>query len=58
MEVHPYLDEGPQIARCNRCMAVYATPEQVRALSNFTFIAEDESWFARLIALLRSIFAA
>jgi hypothetical protein len=58
MEVHPYLDEGPNIARCNRCMALYATPEQIRALSSFHFIADDPSWFARLIALLRSIFAA
>jgi Zn-finger nucleic acid-binding protein len=56
MEVHPYLDEGPNIARCNRCMAVFATPEQVRALADFHFIQDAPSWFERLVALLRSIF--
>jgi len=56
MEVHPYLGEGPSIARCNRCMAVFATPEQVRALSDFHFIQDPPSWFERLVAILRSIF--
>ncbi len=57
MDVHPYLDEGPNIARCNRCMAVFATPEQVRALSRFSFMQDPPSWYERLLALLRSIFA-
>lgn len=56
MDVHPYLDEGPSIARCNRCMALFATPEQVRALANFHFIQDPPSWFERLLGLLRSIF--
>ena len=57
MDVHPYLDEGPSIARCNRCMALFATPEQIRALSNFGFMQDPPTWFERLVAMLRSIFA-
>lgn len=57
MDVHPYLDEGPHIARCNRCMAVFATPEQILALSAFQFIQDTPPWYTRLVDLLRSMFA-
>jgi Zn-finger nucleic acid-binding protein len=53
MEVYPYFDEGPEIARCTGCMAVFATATQARALSAFTLPPESESWLDRLLGRLR-----
>jgi Zn-finger nucleic acid-binding protein len=53
MDVYPYLGEGPNLARCNRCMAVFATPEQIRALSNFRIIEDAPSWAERALAAVR-----
>jgi hypothetical protein len=57
MDVHPYLNDGPNIARCNRCLAMFATPEQIRALATFDFIEDPLPWQSRLLALLRTILA-
>jgi hypothetical protein len=58
MEVQPYLDDGPHVARCHRCLAVFATPEQVLALARFHTIQDAPPWYARLLATLRSMFTA
>jgi len=53
MDVHPYLDVGPNLARCSGCMSMFATPEQVDALSSFHLIQDDApSWLARLTSFV------
>ena len=51
MEVHPYVDIGPDLARCNQCMAVFATPAQIRALSRFTIHQDRPGFWSRLAGL-------
>jgi hypothetical protein len=55
MQAHPYLDVGPEIARCGACLAVFATAKQVRELSRFRLIRPDPSWIERLAAWLRRL---
>ncbi len=52
MVVQRYLEQGPRIARCDGCMAIFATSEQVRALASFRFTQDGSSWFERLVAQL------
>jgi hypothetical protein len=53
MVLRPYLDDGPTVARCHRCMATFATRAQLRALSTFQVLQDVESWGERAAASLR-----
>jgi Zn-finger nucleic acid-binding protein len=37
-----YLDTGPAVARCSRCMGVFATPFQLREVASYSDTDEPE----------------
>ena len=51
----PYLDEGPLLARCDTCMAVFVSAERLEALASTTMEPLEEAaapgWLERLRAL-------
>ncbi len=50
-----YLDQGPELARCDTCMAVFLTPSEVAALARLELepVAPHEpSWLDRLLRWL------
>ncbi len=50
----PYLDDGPMLARCDTCMAVFVSGERLEALAAARVKPLDEeapSWLQRLRAL-------
>jgi len=53
MDVYPYVDIGPDLARCHQCMAVFASVAQIRALARFTMPQNRPTLWSRLAALLR-----
>ncbi len=44
MQVAAYLDEGPELARCGGCLAVFATPRHLRELGVFEQIDTRDLW--------------
>ena len=52
LELRRYLDQGPFVHRCGACLAVFATPLQLRALADHRMHADPEPTFLdRLLAL-------
>jgi hypothetical protein len=58
MTEHAYLGNGPVLARCDSCMALFATPTQIRALAEFfpgaapPAHAAEPNWLTRLVRAL------
>ena len=53
-----YLGEGPELARCESCLAVFLAPDQVAALARLELAREPEpepSWLARLLGWLPGV---
>lgn len=47
-----YLEHGPELARCESCLAVFLTPAEVEELARLTLPAEESaegSWLDRLL---------
>lgn len=57
MDAHPYLDFGPDVARCSRCYAVFATAAQVRELARLRFPELESTWLERIAAWFRRLTA-
>ena len=55
MKQSRYLDTGPAVARCGRCMGLFATPIQLRALASYSEAEEPEAE-PSLLQRLRSFF--
>ncbi len=60
LELQPYLDRGPSVRRCARCMGVFAARPQIDELAAFSRVMpepegpiEDRSVWARLWRLFR-----
>lgn len=51
-----YLDEGPRVWRCNTCMALFATQEQLEKLAAFRPKHEPDDP-PTLLDRLRSLFS-
>ncbi len=50
-----YLDDGPELSRCESCLAVFLTPGEVEELARLTLAPEEQrepSWLDRLLAWL------
>jgi hypothetical protein len=50
-----YLGEGPELARCETCLAVFLAPHEVAQLARLELAREpepEESWLARLLGWL------
>ncbi len=41
MALHKYMDKGPAIGRCDACVAIFATPAQLRRLAEMVFTAKE-----------------
>lgn len=56
MAPRPYLDLGPDVGRCDSCLAVFATPPQLRQLAKMVLsdASAAPSFFNRLANLFRS----
>jgi hypothetical protein len=56
MVLRPYLDTGPEVARCESCLALFATPDDLRALCAIEVEEAEPSWLTRTVLRLRSLF--
>lgn len=55
MARRPYLGQGPELARCDTCLAVFLSPSDVEALARLELEPEarkDPSWLERLLRWL------
>jgi hypothetical protein len=53
-----YLGEGPELARCETCLAVFLAPHEVAALARLELAREPEpeaSWLVRLLGWLPGV---
>lgn len=53
-----YLGEGPELARCETCLAVFLTPHEVARLARLELSREpepEESWLVRLLGWLPGV---
>jgi Zn-finger nucleic acid-binding protein len=54
-----YLDQGPELARCETCMAVFLAPDEVETLARMELKEEpapkEPSWLSRLIGWLPGV---
>lgn len=52
MERRAYLEQGPQVPRCETCLALFLDPALLEELARTRFTEEEEekTWFGRLLS--------
>jgi Zn-finger nucleic acid-binding protein len=55
MKPSRYLETGPVVSRCGRCMGLFATPSQLREVASYSDTEEPEAETS-LLRRLRSFF--
>lgn len=57
MERRRYLDQGPELARCESCMALFVSATELEELAGMRLERDDapRGWLAKLMAWVRRV---
>jgi Zn-finger nucleic acid-binding protein len=58
MVTAPYMQTGPSVARCSRCLCIFVAAAELATLGNFQQVEEppeSPTWFERVVEALRSL---